>query len=196
MSNAIFPTLAGLAWSTYKTPNWNTKTQKSVNGAELRAKFFIYPIWNFTLSFEFLRADAVNAELQTLLAFFNARSGSYDDFLFMDPTDHTATSQVIATGDGSTKNFPLLHSIGGWVEPIGYSNDASIYVNGVFQSSGVVYNSTNNGIVFTTAPAAGATITWSGNFYYRVRFAKDANEFENFMKDLWSSKKIEMVTAR
>ncbi len=196
MSNSIFPTLPGLSWDVVKTPRFSTKVQTAVSGRELRAAFYTNPIWRFTLSYEFLRADNVNAELQTIVAFFNSRQGSFDSFLYQDTNDYTSTAMVIGTGDGSNKNFPLLHSIGGWVEPVGYSNTASIYVNGVFQSSGVVFNSTNTGVVFTTAPTAGAVVTWTGQFYYRVRFVKDEYDFDNFMKDLWSLKKLDFVTAR
>jgi len=195
MSNAIFPTLAGLSWSTTKIPTWSTKVQRSVNGRELRAAYYQNPIWRFTLSFNFLRADVVNAELQSIMGFYNLRQGSFDDFLYKDPTDNNAVYQVVGTGNGSTKTFRLVHQIGSWVEPIGYTdNIVAVTVNDVPVLSGI----TNDGlsITFATAPASGAVIKWLGFFYYRVRFAKDESEYENFMQDLWTLKKIELVTAR
>lgn len=194
MSNAIFPTLPGLTWSITKSPTWSTQIQTSVSGREQRAAFYLYPLWNFTLTYEFLRSDS-NAELQSLMGFYNLRKGSYDSFLFKDPSDFNVTNQVIGTGDGTTKTFYLLHPIGSWVEPIGYSDNITVVtVNDVAVLTGI----TNDGVsvTFATAPSAGASIKWGGTFYYRVRFAKDAVDYENFMYQLWSLKKLELVTSR
>ena len=46
------------------------------------------------------------------MGFFNARKGSFDNFLFDDPTDDTASSQNFGTGDGVTANFQLTSTYG------------------------------------------------------------------------------------
>lgn len=48
-------------------------------------------------------------------------------------------------------------------------------------------------VTFGAAPAAGAALTWTGQFYYRVRFKQDMMDFEQFMKDFWQLKKCELV---
>lgn len=61
------------------------------------------------------------ADLETLMAFFEARRGSLHAFRFRDPFDWkscpasasvTATDQVIATGDGQTTSFQLTKTYG------------------------------------------------------------------------------------
>jgi hypothetical protein len=58
-------------------------------------------------------------ELQTLGGFFLARQGSYDSFLYSDPTDNTVTKQTFAAGDDVTTAFTLARAWGGFIEPIG-----------------------------------------------------------------------------
>src|SRR5881392_838119 len=109
MSNAIFPTLPGLMWGVLKTPTWVTAIQTSVSGKEVRTAYRDRPIWKFALSYEFLRSVPAYGELQTLMAFFNSRKGSFDSFLFMDADDNTATAQSFGIGNGVKTSFPLMH---------------------------------------------------------------------------------------
>lgn len=192
MSNAIFPTFDGLAWSVLKTPSWKTAIQTAVSGKEVRSAYQVRPKWLFTLTYEVLRNFGGMTEFNQMLAFFNARRGSFDSFLYLDPSDNTVTAQPIGVGDGTNRDFPLLHTISGWTEPVGYGSVFDIYVDGVHNGNNVYING-NSGIRFDIAPAAGAVITWSGTFYYRVRFAKDQMEFDQFMKDFWALKKCEFV---
>lgn len=190
MSNAIFPTLPGLSWSVYKAPQWDTSKQQAVSGKEVRRANRSRPIWQFSMSYEILRGANGFSEYQTLLAFFNARQGSFDSFLLNDTSDNTATTIGIGTGDGVNKRFPLLHTIGGWTEPIGYAPSPQVFANG---AGGQSFTTDGQYITFSGAPAAGVAITWSGTFYYRVRFARDEAEFEQFMKDFWLHKRCELV---
>lgn len=194
MSNAIFPTLPGLAWGIFKTPTWKTAIQQSVSGKEVRTSYRSVPIWKFSLTYEFLRGGNGRTELQQLIAFFNLRKGSFDSFLLRDSSDNVATAQQFAVGDGVKKSFVLLHSIGGWVEPVGFATNVAVSVNGTPVASPAQFSAADGiNVVFVTAPAAGAILTWSGDFYYRVRFTKDEMEFEQFMKDLWQQKKCELT---
>ena len=104
MSNVLFPTLAGLGWSVLKAPKWSTKVQTATSGKELRTSLFSYPLYNITLILETMRDGFVPpgftySEIQTIIGFFNARQGSYDNFLYIDPTDYAATTQQFGTGN-------------------------------------------------------------------------------------------------
>jgi len=44
--------------------------------------------------------------------------------------------------------------------------------------------------------AAGQPITWTGGFYFRVRFMADTADFENIIGHLWAAKKIEFVSVK
>ena len=197
MGQAVFPTLAGLTWSVTKTPQFKTQIRRSVSGSELRAAFMSYPTYTFQLSYDVLREAVAYAELQNIMGFFKQRQGSYDSFLFTDPTDNSVAQQSFGTGDGAATTFQLVRNYGGYIEPIMNVNAApSIYVNGSLQTLTTHYTISSTGLVtFVTAPGAGLSITWSGTFYYRVRFNNDSADFENFMYQLWSLKKLELYGA-
>lgn len=197
MSNAVFPTLPGLGWSVGKTPEWSTKTQRMASGREFRAAFMSYPLWRFSLNYDFLRAASAYAELQSLMGFFNARQGAYDSFLYTDPNDNSVTDYQFGTGDGTTVAFQLTRAYGGFIEPVMNVNTlTNIKKAGVAQSNPANYTIGSTGLVtFTSAPANGAALTWTGSFYFRVRFLQDVAEFEEFMKNLWQLKKLEFTGA-
>ena len=194
MSNAVFPTLPGLKWPVVKSPIFNTRVQSSVSGKEVRLSYDAYPVWQYTLSFDMLRAGAT-AELQTLMGFYLARSGSFDTFLFNDVTDNAVTDQSIGTGNGTTVLFQLVRTYGGFIEPIQNTNSAPIIkVNGVTKTLTTDYTIDQYGqVTFVTAPAAAATITWTGTYYYRVRFKTDMLQFSNFMSQLWEVGTCELM---
>lgn len=197
MSDTVFPTLPGLAWGSTKVPIWKTVTHESVSGMETRAALMSYPRYRITLKYEFLRAGAGYPELQQLLGFFNARRGSWDDFLWLDVDDCQATAVGFGTGDGATKVFTISRAFGGFTEPVqDFVGTPQIYVGGVLKGSPGDYTVSGGRVTFTTAPSAGAALTWSGQFYKRVRFLQDEAEFEQFMQNLWSAKKIELITVK
>lgn len=196
MSNAVFPTLPGLMFPIKKKPNFSSDVQRSVSGREVAAAFMAYPIWDWELSYELLRETA--SEFQSLVGFFLARKGRFDTFLFSDPSDCTATGQSFGTGNGATTAFQLSRSLGGFSEPVYDLNGApAIYDNGVLKVAGTDYTVNSTGVVtFTVAPAAGHSLTWTGAYYWRVRFQEDSTEFEQFMVKLWSAGKVSFSTAR
>lgn len=197
MSNAVFPVLPGLLWDVVKKPLFRTLIQSAVSGKELRLAQMSYPLYQFSLSYEVLRANAL-AELQTLMGFFNARNGSFDSFLYIDPDDNAITTQNFGTGDAVTTAFQLTRTYGGFIEPVQNLNGApSIFDNGVLKTVVTDYNINSLGVVtFTYTPVAGHALTWTGNFYYRVRFLQDVAEFNQFMKQLWELKKLEFQSIK
>lgn len=129
MSNAVFPSILGVAWDAKKTPVFATKIQSAVSGKELRLAYMATPLWQYTLNYEVLRSDA-RADLQTLLGFFLARQGSFDSFLYTDPNDSAVAAQLFGVGDGTTTAFQLLKSYGGYNEPVQSVNGAPlVFVN-------------------------------------------------------------------
>ena len=90
MSNAVFPTLPGLDWNMVWTPTYSTKTQVATSGKEYRAALMSSPVYTVQLVYEFLRAGAAR-ELQTLVNFYLARQGSFDNFLFVHPEEMERT---------------------------------------------------------------------------------------------------------
>lgn len=198
MSNAVYPTLPGLGFNFTKTPIWNTIVQKAVSGQETRAATQVYPRYQYTLTYEFLRSAATYAEMQTLLGFYNARQGSFDTFLFTDPDDNSITGQQIGIGDGSTKTFQLVRAIGGFNDIIQAPNVVSaVYLTGVLQSGGSwSVDATTGLLTFTAAPALNKIITVDFSWYWRCRFMDDQYDFDKFMSQLWSVGQIQFITVK
>ena len=167
----------------------------------------VNPIWTFTLTYEFLRDQHDTRgggglgtgydELRTLAGFFLQQQGSFAPFLFNDPSDNTVTGQLLATGDGSTTLFQLYRTFGGFAEPIiAPSIIGAIYFSGVAQSSSDYSVNFANGLVtFTSPPPGGVTITADFTYYFLVRFADDAAEFENFLYQLWTLKQVKLQSV-
>jgi len=202
----IFPALPGLAWSVTKTPTFQTRIQRAVSGRELRALDYPYPLWQFTLTFAFLR-DSPGAgfdELRTLMGFYLSCQGAFAAFLFEDPSDCQVTDQYIATGDSSASAFQLQRTVGaklssgGFSEPVTALNLLSaLYFDGIVQTPSSYSVDPNTGLVtFVTPPANGVSITADFTYWFRCRFVEDSYDFENFMYRLWQLKKLTFISVR
>lgn len=201
MSNAVLPSFPGLTWNTTRRPVFSTVVKKSVSGREFRASHYAYPLWQYKLTYEVLRARSALTEMQILAGFFNARSGSFDTWLYNDPDDNAVNGQPFGTGDGTQVAFQLVRSFGGFTEPVYDVNTtaglAQVYVAGVLKTKDVDYTLSPTGLVtFGTAPTAGQALTWTGAYYWRCRFMQDQLEFNQFMKMFWELRTLEFITVK
>jgi uncharacterized protein (TIGR02217 family) len=204
---AIFPTLPGLAWSVSKAPRFATRIQRAVTGRELRVVDQPSPTWTWTLTYSLLRdkwdtrgAGGLGAgydELRTLAGFFLQQQGAFQPFLFDDPSDNAVTAQSLGIGDGVTTAFQLIRTMGGFAEAITAPNAISaVYLNGVRQDQGHYAVDAGSGLLnFVMPPPAGISVTADFTYYFRVRFADDTAEFENFMFQLWQLKQIKLQSV-
>jgi uncharacterized protein (TIGR02217 family) len=216
MSNLLFPKIKGLGWSVTRTATFSTEIQESLAGREVRIQNFQNPIWEFTLSYEYLLNDPKSVDetgatpLEQLIGFYLARGGQFDDFL-LNLTDLTSkvedsvcSGQPIGTGDGVTKSFQLVRNIGGFLEAVQNpaNQSATMYVNGVAQAAST-YSLSNGLVTFNNPPASGAAITADFVVLYRVRFhtgtsrsGKEGIEFENFSYQLYECKEVQLISVR
>ncbi|HFC3036785.1 TPA: DUF2460 domain-containing protein [Neisseria gonorrhoeae] len=198
MGNAVFPTFPGLKWGRKKTAVWSTGTQKSASGREFRTAYYTYPQWRFSLSFEVLRTKASVNELEKLAGFFNARKGSFESFLYEDPADNAVTDQPVGNTVQGVARYQLVRSMGGFIEPVSAVKERpAVKVGGTALAYGRDYTVTDKGVlVFNTPQPPGRPITWTGGFYFRVRFTSDTVDFENVLGSLWAAKKIEFMSVK
>lgn len=199
MSNAIFPSLVGLSFPVKRAPQFNTIVQQAASGREVRAALRTYALWDWELCFDYLSSAAAIADWQNLLGFYLQRQGSYDAFLFNDTDDNTVTGQFVGTGDGTTVAFQLIRTLGGALDLVTDLNGAPVIKNNgsIVSSGNYTVGMNSSGIVtFNTAPLAGHAITWTGSYYWRVRFKEDSNQYEKFANQFWENKSISFVTAR
>jgi len=204
---AIFPALPGLGWSVTKMPRFAGRIQNAVSGRELRVLDQPYPIWTWTLTYSLLRdkwdtraatgSGVGYDELRTIAGFFLQQQGTFQPFLFDDPTDNAIAAQVVGTGDGSASAFQLVRSMGGFAEPMTAPNAlTAIHFNGVRQDpAGYTVDADTGLVTFTAPPPAGQVITADFTYRFRVRFADDSAEFENFMYQLWQLKQIKLQSV-
>jgi uncharacterized protein (TIGR02217 family) len=200
MSNAIYPTLPGLLPTAGFAPRFKTEVQSAVSGREVRAALMQYPLWDITLAYEFLRAVTAFPELDTLVGFFGARKGSWDSFLVTVPNDNAVIDMGFATGDGTTRVFQITRTRGAngfvFTEPVMNVNALTNIKAAGSVVSGALYSVSSTGVItFTTAPANGAALTWTGSYYFRCRFAQDQLDFAQFLANLYELKKVQMVGA-
>lgn len=197
MSNVIFPKFPGLAWGSVWSPTFKTSISTSANGKEYRSANMATPVYGLSLKFEFLRHGDRGDELMPLFAFFLARKGSFDSFLYEHPEDNSVTDQLIGIADGHATAFQLLRGFDlAAVEPVmNIKQVLEIKVNGALKTIGEHYTLTDTGIVvFLEAPGAGP-VTWSGSYYYRARFLDDVMDFEKFLKNLWRTNKLDLMAC-
>lgn len=187
----IFPFLSGQGFKVLKTPLWSSHKDVSVSGRERSRSLWSYPIWRFRLAHEYLRDGTATLELQRLVTFFNSKSGGAVAFFFLDRDDNAVLNANFGTGDGTTTIFQLTRTttIGSitFTEPVrGLNGTPTIYKNGVATAA---YTMGQLGqIQFTTAPANGAVLTWSGSFFFLCRFDRDELDgLGQLMAGLWQN---------
>ena len=150
------------------------------------------------------------SELRTLMGFFNDQSGMAGSFLFTDPDDN-AVGPALASSSPNTPLAELslvTDGAGGWFSPIQRTLDGvfyedvtdlngsiAVYANGVLKSAGGSsgeYQVEGPGLAIPGASYMGLYLNWNGtepagpitaqfNFYFRVRFASDSQDFEKFL---------------
>ena len=170
MSNSVFPDFPGRSWPISRKPVWSTKVQESVSGKETRIGFWSYPRWDYTIDLETLRLSGSYTEMQSLAGFYNAVNCDFDDWLFLDPFDSVATTQIFGVGNGTTTTFQLARSFGGYVEPVrAVSSVSQVRVAGT-PTVAYTLDQYNGKVTFSSPPGVGATLDWTGVFYWRCRF--------------------------
>jgi len=197
-----FPTLPGQGWSVHKKPNFSTLVASHVSGREVRDALYQNPIWEFELTFDGLASDSSShpglgsQSLHSLMGLFLACQGQFGTFLYTDPTDNSASNQAIATGDGSTTAFTFQRTLGGFSEPVGWvTSVANVYLNGVSQTSGWTLAEPNS-LSFAAAPGSGVAIAASFSYAFQCRFDDDAEDFEQFMQNLWRLESLKFRSVR
>jgi hypothetical protein len=198
MAPPVFPVLAGLAYPVRRTAVWSTVKHDALSGKKTRFPLWTYPIWRFELPFNFLRSDQINLELQTLAGFINGLLGAATLFAYNDTStpDNSVTGQLFGTGDGTTLGpFQLCRTFGGFTEPVFLINGVpTIYVAGVPTVPASI--SAYGGVTFSTAPASGAALTWTGNFYWPCRLDEDTTDYSQMMQLIWELRALKFSSEK
>ncbi len=192
----VFPMLPGQSITLGKAPRWSTKVKRAASGRERRTALWPYPLWQFELSYEVVRHRPSNDELAAMWMFFNTIQGQYQPWLFLDPSDYQqANAQLFGIGDGSTATFQIARAFTqAAAEPVYAPFGMTVFINGTATTA---YAAAANGkITFSSPPAAGALLTWTGCYYFGCRFLADDLTFEQLVSQLWSGKSVKFTSLR
>lgn len=198
MTIPTFPTFPGLTFPITRTPIWQTIKQQSVAGLTPRFAQWSYPRWRYEVSLEVLRTHSSYTELQSLVGFINSLAGAAGTFQYADPYDGAATDQNFGTGTGTATAFQLVRTLGGFTEPV-YAPTATptIKVGGVTKATPGDYSIGSTGIVtFTSAPANGAALTWTGSFAWLCQLDEDETDLTQFDAYRWSADSLKFTTVK
>lgn len=216
MTLPIYPdrsVLKGLGYSTKWTPQFfNMAPATSASGAEVDLALAQYPLHQFDLTYNFLRAwraaGTASLEFRTLMGFWLMLGGTVGRFLFRHADDCTVAAQIIATGDGATTTFTIVRSFGAngysGSEPVGQVDTTQPVIVRLGNTSPLAAslytidtaNPVAQTITFATAPAAGTPIYMDFAFFYYCKFADNSNTFEKFADRLWSLQKVSLKSCR
>ena len=109
-----FPTLPGIDVKIVRTEVWPTNVQSTPSGMELRGSWSTTPRLHYTVSFEFLRSDQVEAlrdELGQLAEFFSMHRGAALPFVIDDPiTGNPVTVRFASDELNIERLFPTSSS--------------------------------------------------------------------------------------
>lgn len=179
----IFPTLVGADIAIKKEPIWNTIVQTAASGRETRINLWQYPLYQFSIPYEFLRSNISRTELATLIGFFNQAQGSFKPFLYTDPEENSviAAPCIPPNGNGAITQFQLAMPYGGFNQPVYWPNGAVT----MSPSSGSPVVGANGLVTYSVAPGA-VPVTWTGSFYFGCRFLTDNYQITRFMVNYWS----------
>lgn len=203
MSNSVWPSnIPGLTFSGRRVPMWKTGVQEAVSGKESRIAYSVYPRIRFELQYEILHDDTAPSELKALVGLFNSVQGRFDSFLYTDPDFSSVTDEQFGVGTGSATTFQLTakfqNSGGpGYAEIIQNLNGAPVIKDNGSVVPGGNYSINSVGVItFTTPPTTGHTLTWTGSFYYRVRFDDDEFDVSEFMDRWWQIDSIVLKSIK
>lgn len=190
MSSIVFPALPGLEWSVTRRPTFVSLQRSSDSLREIYDAAQTRCLYEFELSYSFLRNKNGATDLQQIMGLFLTMRGDYDTFLFEDPNDKSATAVQIGTGNGTNKAFTLGRNTGpSNYEAIGYLNTLTgVYLNGTLQSGANYSFVAPNIINFNTAPGAGVVVTATFTFWYVCRFLSASHSYEQFLYNLHTLK--------
>lgn len=185
MSNEVFS-------YTIDTPyeeelRFNTIVSESEGGREQRYKKWARPRRTFRI-----RLDArSNTDATDVWDFYKRHSGSFDSFLFPNPSETPVTAETIGSGDGVKSVYYFGNKVGigtGDLILISGSETMTRSIGGTGDYLSFTAYTTDNPIGQLTTNsvlASGDVLRANYGFRYRVRFKDEGLTRENFATNLY-----------
>lgn len=165
-------------------PTFRNVIQEAIAGNEQRFAQWTKCRGVGDLSYGLLTSSDPMGDFKAILSMYRAHFGSLYPFRFRDWSDYVAVNSVFGTGNGTTTAFQLSMTYDPQAILLGtagtyfyvrhitlLASTPVIKINNIVTAA---YTISSAGLVtFTTAPAAAAQLTWSGEFDVPVRFDTD-----------------------
>jgi len=153
-------------------PEFQTNIQNIASGREKRNADWSICRHKYSAPFRNITEQAYRAIKEVFLIC----RGRTHTFLHRDWGDFTATDEPFGTGDGATTLFYLRKvstlGAGSYTRLIDKPDaGVTVKVNGVVTAASV--SQLDGSVAFGSAPANGAVLTWTGEFFVHVRFDMD-----------------------
>jgi len=197
MTIPVFPQLIGRSWSVYRKPMFTVQLRSGESQREASSINMTQCYYEFGLSYDLLRNQNGHTELTDIEGLFLKARGSYDYFLFMDPNDHSVINGGIGAGNGTNTVFILGRNTGpSYYEAVGHLNQINnIFLDGVAVDPADYSFSAPNIIVFNNPPGNGVLVTATFSYYYICRFGSDAQDYEQFMYNLYQLRDVTLKSV-
>lgn len=196
----VFPQLPGQAFIVERAPNFSTGVRQAASGREIRTPYYSAPLYSWKLRINVLRVTQALPEVAKLTGFFNSMRGKFGSFFYLDPLDNIVADEPFGTGDGVTTTFQLQRRAG---LPSIYTAPEPVFAcwkTPVVKVAGTPTASFSIGpwgqITFTTAPANGAALTWSGQYLFVCRFDQDNLPLGQKYADTWTQDGLAFISLR
>lgn len=203
----IFPQ-TNIGYPVVRRPYFSTIVNTASSGLEVRIGNQLYPLSEWDLLFEWLKADQAHQTFQTLYGFYVSNYGKFGSFLYLDKTDCTTSldpanpTPTVVIADGVTQTYQLGRSwpAGGQTgfEPVFDIDTTTVAFNNppIITPGGYTLGPNGSLNWGNGALPVGTKITMDFRYYWRVRFAEDDLEFSNFGQYYWECKKLTLRQVR
>lgn len=202
-----FPQLRGQTYPAVRTLLSAGLHQQGLGGQQTDIDLWPFPRYQYSIPYSFLKNLVAGdgfaemlGDFENLVGFVNDRRAVYP-FYYEDPDD-CATSpdgagnpqdQIFGQGDGTTVDYQLVRTLGGYDEPVYVPN--SIPIIKVAGTPTLLFSLGNLGaLTFDSAPAPGALLTWSGFYLWICKFDKESVAFSKMDVMLYELKALTFKT--
>lgn len=182
-------------------PTFRNVIQEAISGNEGRFAQWTKCRATGNVAFGLQNSSDPNGDFNAIVAMWRAHFGSLLPFRFRDWSDYQAFDEPFASGDGITRAFQICkvydpsYKLLGIPGTLTYVRNItlldgtpSIKVNGVVTTALTI--SASGLVTFTTAPPAGQSLNWTGQFDVPVRFDTDQLEVVTNEADLTSIRSL------
>jgi uncharacterized protein (TIGR02217 family) len=182
-------------------PTWKNVIQEAISGNEQRFAQWTHCRGVGNVSYGLQNSSDPVGDFNAIVAMWRAHGGSLLPFRFRDWSDYTANDEPFGSGDGTTTAFQICkvydpsYKLLGLPGTLTYVRNITlldgtpvIKVNGVVTTALTI--SSSGMVTFTTAPPAGHSLNWTGNFDVPVRFDTDQLEVVTNEADLTSIRSL------